>query len=70
MECWSLLGDEHTSYFNKEEKEDFEEELSGSYYGIGAIIKLNDDKTVSKSIFDNSPAEKAGLKDWRYFFKV
>lgn len=64
-------GDEHTSYLNKEEKEAFEEELSGSYYGIGAIIILNDDKTVSiHSIFDNSPAEKAGLKIGDIFLKI
>lgn len=57
------LGDEHSIYFDKESKEAFDSELSGTYYGIGAEIKLNEDKTVSISkIFDDSPAEKAGLK--------
>ncbi len=57
------LGDKHTMYFNKDAKTEFEQELSGSYFGIGAEIQLNEDKTVSiKKIFDESPAEKAGLK--------
>lgn len=57
------LGDKHSIYFDKESKEAFDSELSGTYYGIGAEIKLNEDKTVSISkIFDDSPAEKAGLK--------
>lgn len=57
------IGDKHTMYFDKESKEEFEQELSGTYYGIGAEIQLNSDKTVSiKKVFDDSPAEKAGLK--------
>ncbi len=64
-------GDKHTMYFNKKAKKEFEEELSGSYYGIGAEIQLNDDKTVSiKRIFDDSPAEKAGLKINDIFLKI
>lgn len=57
------LGDKHSIYFDKESKEAFDSELSGTYYGIGAEIKLNEDKTVSISrIFHESPAEKVGLK--------
>lgn len=59
----SALGDEHSIYFDKESKEDFDTELSGTYYGIGAQIVTNEDGTVSiTKIFDDSPAEKAGLK--------
>lgn len=57
------LDDEHSIYFDKESKEDFDTELSGTYYGIGAQIVTNEDGTVSiTKIFDDSPAEKAGLK--------
>lgn len=64
-------GDKHTNYLNSSEKESFEEELSGSYYGIGAVIQLNDDKTVSiNKIFDNSPAAKSGLKVGDIFIKI
>lgn len=64
-------GDKHTNYFNKKAKESFEEELAGSYYGIGSVIQLNEDKTVSISkIFTGSPAEKAGLKVGDIFLKI
>lgn len=65
------LGDKHTMYFNKDAKTEFEQELSGSYFGIGAEIQLNEDKTVSiRKIFDDSPAEKSGLKVNDIFLNV
>ncbi len=57
------LGDKHSMYFDKKSKEQFDNELSGTYYGIGAEIQLNEDSTISiRKIFDGSPAEKSGLK--------
>ncbi len=57
------LGDKHSMYFNKENKKEFDSELSGTYYGIGAEIQLNEDSTISiKKIFDDSPADVSGLK--------
>ncbi len=65
------LDDKHTMYFNKKDKKDFDEQLSGEYYGIGAEIQLNEDKTVSiKKIFAESPAEKSGLKVNDIFIKI
>lgn len=65
------LGDKHTMYFNKQDKKSFDEQLSGEYYGIGAEIQLNEDKTVSiKKIFAESPAEKSGLKVNDIFVKI
>ena len=57
------IGDKHTMYFNEKNKADFDAELSGSYYGIGAQIQLTTEGTVKIiKIFDGSPAEKSGLK--------
>ena len=57
------LDDPHTMYFTKEEKEEFDTELSGTYYGIGAeIANTSDGKVIIKKVFDKSPAKKAGLK--------
>ena len=65
------LGDEHSVYFDKESKEQFDLELSGSYYGIGAEITKNIDGSISISrIFDESPAFKAGLKTGDLIIKV
>ena len=49
------IGDKHTMYFDKESKKEFEQELSGTYYGIGAEIQLNSDNKkigyISVSLF-------------------
>ena len=41
------IGDKHTMYFDKKSKEDFDAELSGSYYGIGAQIQLTTNCTFN-----------------------
>lgn len=67
----SALEDQHTSYFDKQETEDFDTELSGTYYGIGAQIQLVEENKVQIiKIFDGSPAEKAGLKVGDIFVKI
>lgn len=65
------LGDKHTMFFDKKEKEAFETELSGSYYGIGAeISKTTDDEVMISKIFDDSPASKAGLESGDIFVSI
>ena len=65
------LGDEHSIFFNEEEKTSFEDELAGSYYGIGAEIKqINEEDVIINKIFDGSPAELAGLKTGDIFEKI
>lgn len=65
------LDDKHSMFFDKEAKKDFENELSGSYYGIGAEIKqVNDDEVMINKVFDGSPAEKAGLKSGDIFISI
>ena len=65
------LDDEHTMYFDKKSKEEFDSELSGNYYGIGAQIQFTSDETIKiTKVFDNSPAKKAGLKEEDVFVSV
>ena len=65
------LDDEHTMYFDKKSKEEFDSELSGNYYGIGAQIQLTSDETIKiTKVFDESPAKKAGLKEEDVFVSV
>lgn len=65
------LDDEHTMYFDKKSKEEFDLELSGNYYGIGAQIQLTSDETIKiTKVFDDSPAKKAGLKEEDVFVSV
>ena len=65
------LGDPYSTYMNKEEASDFNDDVEGTYQGIGAEIKYNDDKlpTIGK-VFENSPAEKSGLKENDIILKV
>ena len=65
------LGDPYSTYMNKDDAESFNEDVDGTYQGIGAEIKFNDDKlpTIGQ-VFENSPAEKAGLKENDIILKV
>lgn len=65
------LDDEHTMYFDKKSKEAFDAELSGNYYGIGAQIQLTGEGTIRiTKVFNDSPAEKTGLKAEDVFVSV
>ncbi len=58
------LGDPYSTYMSKEAADDFNEDVDGTYQGIGAEIRYNDDKkpTIGK-VFEKSPAETVGLKE-------
>ncbi|MBO6194982.1 MAG: S41 family peptidase [Bacilli bacterium] len=65
------LKDEHSMFFDKENKKEFEDELSGSYYGIGAEIKqISEEEVMINKVFDDSPADKAGLKSGDVFVSI
>ena len=65
------LGDPYSTYMTKEVAEDFTEDIDGTYQGVGAEVKYNDDKLPSfGKIFENSPAEKAGIKENDVILKV
>lgn len=65
------LGDPYSTYMNKETAEDFNEDVDGTYQGIGAEIKYNKDKLpIIGKVFSNSPAEKAGLQENDIIYKV
>lgn len=56
------LNDPYTVFMNKDEYANFTKQIDGTYAGIGVGIKSNDDKITVTSVFDNSPAQKAGIK--------
>jgi carboxyl-terminal processing protease len=56
-------GDPYTNYFNAKDAKEFDQELSGSFTGIGAELGGdNDNHIVIVSPLSGYPAEKAGLK--------
>lgn len=59
----AAIGDPYTNYFSKEEFNQFKEKTSGTYAGIGIMMQVDQtDKLITAvQVFENSPAEKAGL---------
>ena len=53
------LGDKYTTYLNDSETNILNNSLAGTYNGIGVSI---DPDAIIKEVFDDSPAEKAGIK--------
>ena len=62
----NYLGDNYTTYLNKDQTKELEERLAGSYEGIGISILGKTITNVSK----DSPAEKAGLQVGDEFLTV
>lgn len=64
-------GDPYTAFFNPEQNQEAESQLSGQYEGIGAELGYNDDRqlTVISPIKD-SPALKAGIQAGDVIVKI
>ncbi len=52
--------DPHTNYFPPADKENFDENMSGSFFGIGAQLRQEEDQTVVERIIVGSPCYKQG----------
>lgn len=55
------LNDPYSDYLDPQETAEFEENLEGSYEGIGAEVGIRDDVLTIISPLKGTPAEKAGL---------
>lgn len=55
-------GDPYTEYLNAEAAQDFDDELSGNFSGIGAELSRDQDVIVIVAPIAGYPAEKAGLR--------
>ena len=57
------LGDEgHTRFLTPEEREQNQDELSGTYVGIGVQLETGDGEVVVSAPIEGSPAEEAGVE--------
>src|SRR5512136_686482 len=57
------LSDQFTSFVSPESAKLIEEDATGSFSGIGAYVQLNPNRVLQITrVFQDSPAEKAGLK--------
>lgn len=56
-------ADDYTVYMDKETYDEYKQEVTGKYAGIGVRIVQGDDKLVTViGVFKDSPAEKAGMQ--------
>lgn len=55
-------GDPYTEYLTEDENREFNEQLNGSFEGIGAELSKDDKSIVIIAPIDGFPAEKAGLR--------
>ena len=62
----NYLGDNYTTYLNKDQRQELEEQLAGSYVGIGITYNGREIVEVAK----NGPAENAGLKPGDKFVSI
>lgn len=54
--------DPHSTYFDKEDAEAFDEQTNGAYEGIGVEVLQQDNTLKVVSPIDDTPAARAGLK--------
>lgn len=65
------LKDPYTAYYTKDEFDKLMESLNGKYAGIGVAVQASDEGYIKAiSVFDESPAKKAGIEVGDYITKV
>lgn len=66
------LGDPYSVYYNEAETQSLMESTSGEFGGIGVVITQDIDTQIITftTVYENSPGQKAGLKDGDILYKV
>ncbi len=64
------LGDPYSSFFRPTDAKKFEEDVKGSFGGIGAEIGIQNNQLVVVAPMKGTPAEKAGLKSADKIMKI
>ncbi|MBI2439646.1 MAG: S41 family peptidase [Candidatus Moranbacteria bacterium] len=57
----AATGDPYTTFFDPEENKEFQEDISGTFEGIGAEMGIKNDILIIIAPLEGMPAEKAGL---------
>jgi carboxyl-terminal processing protease len=64
------LGDDYTNFFDPNQAQKFQEDLSGSFDGIGVEIGIKKDLLTIISPLKGTPGEEAGLKSGDVILKI
>jgi carboxyl-terminal processing protease len=66
----NALNDPYSTFFDPELTEEFNQEITGTFFGIGAEIGEEDDVIVVVAPLSGSPAEAAGVRAGDYILAV
>lgn len=66
----AATGDPYTVFMDPKENKEFEDDMAGTFEGIGAEIGLRDDVITIISPLNDMPAAKAGLKAGDQIFAI
>ena len=69
-EIVASIGDPYAEYYTKEEYQDLQKRYLGDYVGIGIGIVQVDEDIVIMTVFEDTPAEAAGIKADDIILKV
>lgn len=58
------VGDNYAQYYTLEEYEAARNQMAGNFKGIGVLISQAENGALINRVYENSPAERAGLKAW------
>jgi carboxyl-terminal processing protease len=64
------LEDPYTRFLDEAEYEEFKEEVTGKFIGIGVEISIKDGEIIVVSPIDDSPAKKAGVRSGDTIVKI
>lgn len=64
------LGDPYTGFLNPEQAKRFQQDLSGSFEGIGVEIGIKKDRLTVVAPLPDTPGERAGLKSGDLILKI
>ena len=56
------LNDPYSTYFTPEDAKAFDEQLAGSFFGIGAQLDMKDEQIVVVAPLPGTPADRAGIR--------
>jgi len=66
----SAIGDPYTVYLTPEQNENFNENISGKYSGVGIQLGYQDQRMVVIAPLDETPAQRAGVKPNDQILKI
>ena len=68
----NALNDPYSIYYDEEEAKSFKESTSGEYSGIGVVMSknLNTNIVTAVQVYEDSPAETAGIRENDIIYKV